>query len=155
MNQVTSIMTGSLIKTLTYSFRVSKMRDMLNEVTVIGRRAIDIGKLRYCVLPGKYGSLINRSLYNKMFEFWKKQWEPLVVSISDTPQLHSDEFLRQFEITALIYDDQVIGVMGIDIFDFGNPAHMDHSYFSWLDEKDYAVFKDFGVAFIINNQAVN
>lgn len=128
---------------------------MFNQDIVIGRRLVPIQKLKYYVLPGKFGNLANHTVFSKMFDFWKQQWEPLVRSLSKKSQLDSDEFLRQFEITALVYEDDVVGLLGLDLFDLDNPVHLEHSYFSWLAAENHSVFKNFGLSLVINQLAVS
>lgn len=127
---------------------------MFTESIVIGRRAISLEKIQYHILPGKFGSLINRPLFSEMFSFWKKQWEPLVKGLAGLSVFKSDDFLRQFEITAISYEGQIVGVLCLDLFDLNNDIHLDHSYFSWLQSNDLRIFQNFGYSLVINQLTV-
>ncbi|MBN8537800.1 MAG: hypothetical protein J0M15_12165 [Deltaproteobacteria bacterium] len=125
-----------------------------NEISV-GRRVIFKESLSCHILPGKFGELVDSEVYSKIFSFWKQQWEPVMRSVGKADSLHSDEFLRQFEIIALSYESDVVGVLGLDLFDLDNPIHLSHSYFSWLNEVERKIFHNFGFSFIINQLAVS
>lgn len=128
---------------------------MSNSNFLLGHRLVNMSDLSYIVLPEKIGSLINSDLYFKIYSFWKTQWEPVLRSVKKIEFLKSDDFLRQFEVNALLYQDNVIGILCLDYFDLNSLAHLEHSYFSWLSYLDYNKFRDCGLSLVINQLAVD
>jgi hypothetical protein len=105
---------------------------MIKKTIRLPLKGFRIENFQYISMPGKLYSSQNMELYNRLFDFWKNQWHPVCASIKGIKNLSSDEFLRQKEVTAILFKEDIVGIMGVDHFCLKQKAHLHHSYFSYF-----------------------
>lgn len=97
--------------------------------TCKSNRFVNTEELQYVILPGKTVSEKYSELYQKLFLFWKKYWQPLYKALDSQYNMSSDLFVRQSEVTGFIYNNEVIALFCMDTFNVASSAHYEHSYF--------------------------
>jgi hypothetical protein len=87
-------------------------------------------RLQCIVLPGEGFVTAELSCwYERIYQFWKHQWQTTFSALKEGAVLNSDAFMRQTELIGIAVGEEVVGLICLQAFDFTMAAHRDHSYF--------------------------
>lgn len=118
---------------------------------------LNISQLEYVVLSGKEVPKRYQHLHAEMYHFWRKNWESVYREVLNKKSIGSDIFLRQYEVAALLYCKEIVGVFFLDIFDLDSSVTKEHSYFSEYPSEllNTLSLRKIGPCFFINNLAID
>jgi hypothetical protein len=69
------------------------------------------------------------------YELWRDEWRATLEELEGSAHIHSDEFVRQDEISVLSVDQQCVSVTGLRWLDLSLPMAREDSYFrGWPDD---------------------
>lgn len=115
-----------------------------------------LNELYFVEVPGKNPSRAFQGYYTRIYEFWHAHWLRTFGEVNGITRLHSDEFCRQSEVSALFLERDPVAVFLYDWFDLRNAAHLEHSYFSRFPDIVLETLRQMEIAevMIINYLAV-
>jgi hypothetical protein len=86
-------------------------------------------RLKYIVIPTRFISDECLALYEASYLFWKEIWSRTFKEIKGLETLYSDDFLKQDEISILLSESKVIGMVTYRWLNLESQSHRDDSYF--------------------------
>jgi hypothetical protein len=96
------------------------------------RRSVNVEALEYHTFKARTS---NHPLFCSAYDLWRDEWRATFQELEGTTRIHSDEFLRQDEISVLSIGPQCIAVTGLRWLNLSLSAAREDSYFSpWPED---------------------
>lgn len=85
-------------------------------------------KFQYVILEGKNTDCIEANYYYKIFDYWHQQWSQLYKSLDIKKELSEEEFYNFSEVSALFFEDRVVGLVFYDCYNLTHKLHQKSQY---------------------------
>lgn len=85
-------------------------------------------KFQYVILEGKNTDCVEASYYYKIFDYWYQQWSQLYKSLDLKKELSEEDFYNFSEVSALFFEDRVIGLVFYDCYNLAHKLHQKSKY---------------------------